>query len=132
ILAANHTTAIDPIVMQCALPRIVRYVMLQSFRMRILEPLFKRNRPIFLSRDAKDTGNIRQIVKVLTEEQALVGLYPEGGLQRDHRNLQPFQPGIGMIAKRSGAVIVPTWIEGTPMTRNMIWHFLKPSRTTVV
>ena len=76
-------------------------------------------------------AQLRQMVRQLGNDEVL-GLFPEGAAQRAHRQLQPFQQGIGLLARRSGAVIVPVWIDGTPRTQNMLWHFLKPSRSTVV
>jgi hypothetical protein len=42
------------------------------------------------------------------------------------------EPGIGMIAKRSGATIVPVWVHGTPLRDSMILHLLQPSRSVVI
>ncbi len=130
ILAPNHTTGLDPLLIQAGCPRRIRWLMLSSYRFRVLEFLWKRLEPIFLDRDQRDTARIREILRVL-EAGELVTIFPEGGLQREHRELKPFQPGIGLIARRSGAPIIPVWIEGTPRTRHMLWHFLKPSRSMV-
>jgi 1-acyl-sn-glycerol-3-phosphate acyltransferase len=104
--------------------------MLTSYRFRILEPMWRAIEPITLDRTARDVGKIKRIVEVL-QEGKIVGLFPEGGLQREDRQLRDFQPGIGVIARRSGAVIVPVWIEGTPARRSMLLHFLQPSRSRV-
>lgn len=131
ILAPNHTTGIDPLLIQAGMNRLVRWVMLTSFRFRVLEFFWRRVKPIFLDLDQRDTARIREILHVLNEG-AVVAIFPEGGLQREHRNLQPFQQGIGLIARKSGAPIVPVWIEGTPRSRSILAHFLLPSRSTVI
>jgi len=131
ILASNHTTGLDPSVIQAAIPRRVRWVMLQSYRFTLLEPLWRILQPITLDQNGNDTAQLRQMIRVLKDQQVL-GIFPEGGAQRDSRVLQPFQQGIGLLARRSGAAIVPTWIHGTPQVENMLWHFLKPSRSTVL
>jgi 1-acyl-sn-glycerol-3-phosphate acyltransferase len=131
LLAANHTTAIDPMVMQAGLMRIARWVMVAEYRYRILEPLWRNTNPISLDGNASDLTQIRAVIGALKQGQ-MIGLFPEGQLQRDVRELQPLQPGIGMIARRSGAQIVPVWIDGTPLTKGMLGHFLLPSRTTVI
>lgn len=132
ILASNHTTAIDPFLIQSASPRIIRWVMLRSFRFKLLEPMWRRIQPVFLERNDKDTASIRQIVAILKADEDLVGLFPEGGLQRDARELQPFEPGIGMIVRRTGALIVPVWIDGTPRKKSIVGHILTPSRSRVI
>jgi len=131
LLAANHTAGIDPLVMQAGLMRIVRWVMVSEYRYRILEPLWRNTNPISLDGDASDLAQIRAIIHALKEGQ-MVGLYPEGQLQREVRELQPLQPGVGMIARRTATQIVPVWIDGTPQKRQMFWHFALPSHTTVI
>jgi 1-acyl-sn-glycerol-3-phosphate acyltransferase len=131
LLAANHTTGIDPMVMQAGLMRIARWVMVSEYRYRILEVLWRNTNPISLDGNASDLTQIRAVITALKQGQ-MVGLFPEGQLQRDVRELQPLQPGIGMIARRSGAQIVPVWIDGTPLAKGMFWHFVLPSRTTVI
>jgi 1-acyl-sn-glycerol-3-phosphate acyltransferase len=131
ILASNHTTGIDPILMQVSCRRMILWVMLTSYRFKLAQPLWRRIEPICLDREVTDTTQLRQIIRAL-QEDAIVGLFPEGGLQRQHRELGPFQTGLAMIAKRSGATIVPVWIAGTPRRKNILWHFLQPSKSTVI
>lgn len=130
ILASNHTTGLDPLVIQAAAPRVVRWVMLRSYMFPLLKPLWRIIEPIAVDQDGSDLSQLKQMIRVLNDDQVL-GIFPEGGAQREHRKLQPFEPGIGLLARRSGAVIVPVWIYGTPQARNMIWHFLCPSRSAV-
>jgi 1-acyl-sn-glycerol-3-phosphate acyltransferase len=130
LLASNHTTGLDPMLLQSPCPRPIRWVMLTEWRFAILEPLWRLIEPITLDRDQRDIARIRQIVRRL-ETGEVVAFFPEGGLQRDTRQLNPFHPGIAMVAKRSHAPIVPAFIEGTPRRRNMLWHFLQPSRSRV-
>lgn len=131
ILAANHTSAVDPMLMQAGSRRMIRWLMLTQYELKPLGFLWRAIKPISLDRDNGDTAKIRQIVDILKEGE-VVGIYPEGGLQRTKRELQPMEPGIGMIAKRSGATIVPVWVEGTPLSDSMLVHLLKPSRSVVI
>ncbi|HEX7009186.1 MAG TPA: MFS transporter, partial [Phycisphaeraceae bacterium] len=131
ILAPNHTTGLDPLLIQAGCPRPVRWVMLTEYQFRLAAPLWRTIQPIALDRRSGDLGKIRQIVQTLQDGQ-VVGLFPEGGLQRTHRQLKPFQPGVAMVAQRSSAAIVPVWISGTPRRQNMLWHFLQPSRSVVI
>ena len=131
ILAANHTTGLDPFVMQAMQPRMIRWVMLTSYKFPWAGFLWREIDPIFLDLDAGDTDKIRKIVDVLKEKQQPVGLFPEGALQREQRALQPFKPGVIVIARRAKAAVVPVWIEGTPERANMLLQFFTPSRTRV-
>jgi len=131
ILAANHTSAVDPMLMQAGSRRMIRWLMLTAYQVKPLNFLWKSIKPIALDRNGGDIKKIRQIVDILKEGE-VVGIYPEGGLQRKVRELQPMEPGIGMIAKRSGAPIVPVWIAGPALSNRMVVHILKPSRSTVI
>lgn len=130
VLASNHTTGLDPMLIQAACPRLTRWVMLESYQFRILNWLWRVIDPITLERGAGDRARLRAIVKRL-ENGEIVGFFPEGGLQRDRRDLGKLRPGISMIAQRSGAWVVPVWIEGTPQRKHMLWHFLQPSRSRI-
>lgn len=130
ILAANHTSALDPFLMQAGSRRMVRWVMLTQYELKVAGFLWRAIRPIALDRDSGDIAKLRQVVDTLKQGE-IVGLFPEGGLQRSKRELGPMEPGIGMIAKRSGATIVPVWIEGTPLSDSMAVHMLRPSRSVV-
>ncbi len=131
ILAANHPSAVDPLLMQAGSMRLIRWLMLTQYELKPLGFLWRAIKPISLDRDNGDISKIRQVVDIL-KEGAVVGIYPEGGLQRSKRELKPMEPGIGMIAKRSGATIVPAWVEGPAVSDSMLTHILKPSRSTVI
>jgi 1-acyl-sn-glycerol-3-phosphate acyltransferase len=130
VLCANHTTGLDPFLMQVGCLRLVRWLMLTEYLFTLATPLWRAINPVALDKNGSDLGKIKQIVAILKSGD-IVGLFPEGELQRKVRVLAPFRPGIGMIAKRSGAAIVPVWIEGTPRKHHMLWHFLWPSRSSV-
>ena len=123
ILACNHTTALDPFVMQAACPRLIRWLMLTSYRFRLMEPLWRAADPICLEigkgaeKHTGGTKQVRQIVARLKEGQ-VVGMFPEGRLQYDDRILKRFQPGVATCARLAGAAIVPCWIDGTPTAMN--------------
>ncbi len=131
ILASNHTTALDPLLIQARLQRPIVWMMLQTHLFKVLAPLWRIMRPIALAQDGSDVNRMRALVKAL-RDGALVGMFPEGRLQRTQRELNPFAPGVALLARRSGAWIVPVWVSGTPRRQHMVWHFLCPSRSRVV
>ena len=125
ILASNHTVAIDPFLIQCACPRFVRWVMWDQFKLWVLWPLWWMTRPIEVSLDGSDGTRVRKMIKAVNRGDVL-GLFPEGGLQRDRRELQEFEAGVAIVARRTGAPVVPVWISGTPRVKLMLWHVLLP------
>jgi 1-acyl-sn-glycerol-3-phosphate acyltransferase len=62
----------------------------------------------------------------------VLGVFPEGGIERPAGTLRPFFPGVGLIIARSGAPVLPVWISGTPRTDTAWDSLLRTSRTRVV
>jgi 1-acyl-sn-glycerol-3-phosphate acyltransferase/predicted MFS family arabinose efflux permease len=131
ILAGNHTAGIDPFIIATGTIRFVTWVMSSKYYFRIINPIWDVALPIVLNVEDPEIAKVRSIIQALKDGK-IIGLFPEGQLQRDVRELQAFRPGIGMIARRTGATIVPIWIAGTPESKSMLVHFLRPSRSVVV
>lgn len=135
ILACNHTTALDPFLLQSACARQIRWLMLTSFRFKAVEFFWKIINPIFIDYDESGkrvnaSKQVRQIVGRLKAGDCL-GIFPEGGLQYDSRVLQEFQDGVAVTARLSKAQIVPCWIEGTVVSKSLAAHLLKPGRRRI-
>ncbi|MEO0965510.1 MAG: MFS transporter [Planctomycetota bacterium] len=125
ILASNHTTGLDPFVMQAGVYRPIRWLMIKSYELPWLWFLWREIKPISMVPGESTLRQIRQIVTRLKEGE-VVGVFPEGSLQRSIRRVKPLQPGIAGIAKLSKAPILPMWIDGTPRRHPMFWHFATP------
>ncbi len=113
ILAANHHNYVDGVVLGVAVPRPIAFlVMPRVFNATWLHPPFHRrvgSIPVNLERP--DPGAIKRVLRLL-ESGRVVGIFPEGPFSREGR-LVPGQPGVAMIALRSGMPVVPAAIEGT-------------------
>jgi len=131
VLASNHTSALDPFALQAGLSRKVRWLMLTPYLLWLARPLWRAIEPIALDRDSSDSVKLRAVAQELRRGE-VVGIFPEGGLQRSVRQLQPFQPGAAVMARLGKAVIVPAWVEGTPVAESMFRHMFQPSHTVVV
>jgi 1-acyl-sn-glycerol-3-phosphate acyltransferase len=113
ILAANHHNYLDAVVLGVAVPRPIHFlVMPRVFHASPLHPSFHRrvgSIPVNLERP--DPGAIKRTLRVL-EDGGVVGIFPEGPFSREGR-LVSGQPGVAMIALRSGVPVVPAAISGT-------------------
>lgn len=136
VIVSNHTTAMDPFLMQASTIRMIRWLMLTSYRMKIGTPLWNAIDPICIEHDlhsdqrASAMRQIRQIVGELKKGH-LVGMFPEGALQYDSRELKDFQDGAAVVARLAGATIVPCWVDGTVVSRSMLMHVIKPTNSTI-
>lgn len=131
ILCMNHTAGLDPWLVQAGLNRMIRWLMLDKYMFKVLKPLWDAVNPIVLHKGERGSGQIRQMITAI-EHGGVIGIFPEGGLQRSHRVLQPFKIGVAVLAKKTGVPVVPIWIHGTPLSENLAWQMLTPARCTVV
>jgi 1-acyl-sn-glycerol-3-phosphate acyltransferase len=113
IVAANHHNYIDGVVLGVALPRPIAFVVMpQVYRASPLHPLFHRRiGSIPVSLERPDPGALRRVLRALLMGR-VIGIFPEGPFSRDG-HLVTGQPGVAMIALRSGTPVVPAAIVGT-------------------
>jgi 1-acyl-sn-glycerol-3-phosphate acyltransferase len=113
ILAANHHNYLDGVVLGAAVPRPISFlVMPRVYQASPLHPYFHRSVgsiPINLERP--DPGAVKRVLRAL-DGGKIVGIFPEGPFSREGR-LVPGQPGVALIALRSGLPVVPAAIHGT-------------------
>jgi 1-acyl-sn-glycerol-3-phosphate acyltransferase len=113
IVAANHANYLDGVVLAAALPRKISFlVMPRVYRATPLHPYFHDHVgsiPVSLARP--DPGAIRRALRVL-DHGGVVGIFPEGPFSQ-HGRLVRGQPGVALVALRSGVPVVPAAISGT-------------------
>lgn len=130
IVVANHTAGVDPLLVQAACRFEIRWIMAEDMRHPAGEPLWKLARVIFVDRREARSGGLRAAIRHI-KEGGVVGVFPEGGIERPPRQIRPFQPGVGLLAQRSGARILPVVIDGTPGTASAWGSLLRPSRSRI-
>ncbi|MCB8931955.1 MAG: 1-acyl-sn-glycerol-3-phosphate acyltransferase [Chthonomonadaceae bacterium] len=112
IVAPNHLSHLDPPIVACSVPRKVAFMAKEElFRNPLFGRLISSLNAFPVRRGEGDTEAIRKTLERL-EAGELVLVFPEG-TRGDGRTLGPFNRGVGMLAKRSGAVVVPAGIAGT-------------------
>lgn len=113
IVAANHANYLDAVVLGAALPRWIAFLVTPwVYRATPLHPSFHRHVgsiPINLERP--DPGAIRRALRVL-EGGGVVGIFPEGPFGLNGRLIEG-QPGVALLALRSGVPVIPAAIGGT-------------------
>lgn len=114
IVVANHTAGIDPILIQASCPFPIRWIMASDMRAPNLEWFWKWQRIIFVGRDRGSMAvGLRTAVEHLNNH-GVVGIFPEGGIERPSRKILPFHPGLGMLVRKTGARVLPVFIDCTP------------------
>lgn len=133
LVVSNHTSGVDPILAQIAMPRFVRWMMMREMMAPALEPFWTWARVIAVDQDGRDTKALREVLREL-KEGGVVGVFPEGEIERPARVLRAFEPGVGLLALKSGATIVQVVIDGAPTPQGpnaAMQSLLMPSRARV-
>jgi len=131
IIACNHVSFVDAVLLMAASPRPIRFVMdHRIFAVPVLGWLFKLGKAIPVAPQKEDPAAYAAAFEAADRVLAdgdLLGIFPEGGITRDGA-LQPFKGGIMKILERRPVPVVPValqnlWgsyfsrIEGNAMTK---------------
>ena len=112
LVASNHLSNADPIILEAAFPRPLFFVgKSELFRNPLFRWVLLRFGGIPVERGTPDRAAIRRARAVLEQGIAL-GIYPEGVRSRTIALLRGL-PGAGLIALQSNAPVLPVAIYGT-------------------
>lgn len=112
IIAPNHLSVLDPPLIGCACPRELRYIAkAELFRNRAIGWFLRRLGGFPVERGAADVGAIKTALNFLKAGRAVI-IFIEG-TRGDGTRLLPPTPGVTLLARQSGAAVVPTAIVGT-------------------
>lgn len=112
ILASNHINWKDPPVVSLALAIPIRWMAkAEVFRWFVVGFLLRGIGSIPVRRGESDRRAMVTGLRVL-EKGLPLGVFPEGHRSEDGRLLRG-RPGIGLLAERTNAVIVPCGVSGT-------------------
>ncbi|THF62230.1 MFS transporter [Pseudothauera rhizosphaerae] len=115
IIAANHVSFVDALIIMAACRRPIRFVMDHGiFRWPVMSFVFRASRAIPIASPKEDPAMTRRAfdeVADALEAGELVGIFPEGRIT-DSGDIQPFRPGIGRIVARTPVPVVPVALRG--------------------
>lgn len=128
LIVANHTAGIDPLLIQASLPFYVRWLMGKDMMLPALDNIWEWLEIIAVRRGERDMAAAREGLRHLAKGGVL-GVFPEGRLEKPPEQIRPFHPGIGLLVNKTGAPILPIVIQGTPQV-DLAWASLRvPSRS---
>lgn len=119
IIAANHVSNWDPVVVALVLKRPVYFMGKTAlFKYRIMAAIFTGLHAFPVKRGVPDRKAIHRALHVL-EEGKVLGIFPEGA-RNITGDMKPL-PGVAMIALKSGVPVVPVACLGTRHTLPCGW-----------
>ena len=113
ILAPNHASYLDPPILGISLGRRVTYLAKDYLFKHGFVGWVLRNIGAYpiKSESGNDFRSIRDLVRIL-KQGACVVVFPEGTRSADGNFREP-ESGIGFLAMKSGAWVVPAYIKGS-------------------
>jgi 1-acyl-sn-glycerol-3-phosphate acyltransferase len=123
IVVCNHTAGVDPILVSLSVPTKIRWMMAEDMRLPYMQWFWDWVGVIFVARNRHGRTGLRR-ARAHLDEGGVIGIFPEGRIERPAGKLMKFAPGVGVLVKRSGARVLPVMIEGTPTHAKNAWESL--------
>ncbi|MCW5937163.1 MAG: 1-acyl-sn-glycerol-3-phosphate acyltransferase [Fimbriimonadaceae bacterium] len=112
LIAPVHMSFLDPPVIGSLCPRRLRFMAKEElFRPALLNVLIRSLGAFPVRRGHNDSTAVKNALAMLADKQAVL-VFPEGA-RNDGETMLPIQIGLAMMAKRSGAKVVPVGLQGT-------------------
>ena len=130
ILASNHTSYLDPLVVGAAVNRRVNFMARHDLFLHPVLRWWMSGVGAFpVKRDSADLSALKEAISRLKRGEGLV-LFPEG-TRSIEGSLGEAEPGIGLIAVKSQSPVIPTFVKGAERAMPKGAKLLKPQRIYV-
>ncbi|MEO8498268.1 MAG: lysophospholipid acyltransferase family protein, partial [Planctomycetota bacterium] len=115
VIICNHRSSIDPCIVHIAAGhRAVHWMVAQLYGERTFIGWLMRTLEIIpVQRRGSDISSIKAAIR-LAAEGGLVGMFPEGAINRTDEFMRPVRPGAMLVALKARVPILPCYIEGSP------------------
>ncbi|MEQ1935075.1 MAG: lysophospholipid acyltransferase family protein, partial [Fimbriimonadaceae bacterium] len=111
IVAPVHISHLDPPAVACGTNRKVRFMAKEELFKGFLGWLITSLGAFPVKRGEGDTESIRLAMSLLESGEAVL-IFPEG-TRGNGKQIQPLNKGVALLAKRTGALVVPVAVVGT-------------------
>lgn len=112
ILASNHASYLDPIILGAASPRPLNFMAREDlFRNWLFGRLISNVNAFPIERKTADPSAVKEATKRLRDGKVLT-VFPEGTRSIDG-SIGPGQLGVGLIANKSQVPVIPVFIKGS-------------------
>ncbi len=114
LIVSNHVSYADAILIGCATPRFIRFLMWQPlYENKWLNPFSRLFYAIPISTNSpKESLRALRKARAELEKGMLVGVFPEGGITRTS-HVEPFERGVEVISRGLESIpIIPVYLDG--------------------
>jgi len=114
ILAINHTTGADPIILLGAVGKKIYFIAsARNFGTRFTNFFMRRftnSLPVFKEKLMKNTATFKELFSISKKDNVLIGIFPEGKLNKKGR-LESFHKGAAYLSFRTRLPIIPVYMH---------------------
>ena len=127
VLAGNHTNYLDSILLISSTKRVVHFLAKDELTKGAKKVIFKNMGIIPVNRKIHDTNALNKAIDYLNMKK-VIGIFPEGTINRTKKTIMPFKTGAIRMAKQTNSYIVPFTIKGKykPFKKSVKIEFYKP------
>lgn len=130
ILASNHASYLDPAVLAIACPRKLDFMAKKElFNIPLLSNIISAAGAFAVRRNTADITALKEAMKRVNAGNGLL-LFPEGSRKEGSADLEP-QAGIGFLAAKINALVIPVFISGTDKALPKGAKFIKAAKVSV-
>jgi 1-acyl-sn-glycerol-3-phosphate acyltransferase len=130
ILVCNHTSGLDPALIQSVCPRLIVWMMAREYyELKAMKWMYDLIEVIPVERSGRDTAATRAALRALGNGHIL-GIFPEGKIALS-RELLPFQSGVAMLAIKTKVPVYPVFLDGTQRGQEIAPALMIPQEATL-
>lgn len=131
VLASNHISNLDPVIIGMTLRRLVNYMAKDTlFKNKIFGFIISQLGAFPIKRETSDISAIRQSIRRLRAGETIV-VFPQGTRKEKFDADDPGQKGVGFLVARCGVPVIPVYIEGTDQVLPSGGRFFKRRPITI-
>ena len=128
VIVCNHRSSVDPFFSYLTTRRVVHWMVAKEYCERgVAAFLMRICQVIPVNRSGIDTASTKQAIR-LASAGGLVGMFPEGRINKTDELLLPGRPGAALIALKARVPIIPCYVRGAPVADTLPGHFFRMAR----
>ncbi|MEW6252187.1 MAG: MFS transporter [Planctomycetota bacterium] len=130
IIAANHSAGIDPLTILATSPhRLPSFLVAREYCRGVTGWFIRLGGCIAVNRSRPGKDTLDAALHLL-ERGGCLGVFPQGRFEPPDERVEA-RPGIGLLALRSAAVVIPCHISGASYTETAFGSFVRRQRVRV-
>lgn len=130
IVASNHASYLDPPIVGASCPRVVSFLAKEElFKNFLFGRLISNLNAFPIKKEEGDVQSLRRAIRELRSGRGLV-IFPEGRRTNAGQVVKPMR-GVGLLATKGDAIIVPTFIRGSDKALPIHSKLIRPKKISV-